>query len=332
MPNKQEGPYFSHDYTTRSDPKIKNLIRKHKMEGYGVWWSIVEDLYINANALPLDCEGIAYDMRTETELVRSVINDFGLFEIKENIICSASVQRRLDIKKAKSLKARESADIGWEQRKRKSNAKRSHSDRNASKVKESKVNNINTPIVPKEGEGVNFEKKINNGDIKKLPPPLKAVPNTNFNSEQFNDPEEKIPKAGVLFEMMTVFKKHYPGYPEDPENDYQALLKLAFKIATKMGWDKNSVKDKTKNGVVFIWGKVVEFMLRQNKKLEPLVDIEKWEWSRALGDMVQKGEKISYWLNNGANGEVEKIFLGGLSVPTIPKAEVNYDKYEKKIN
>ena len=37
--------YFSHDYNARNDEKIKMLIRKHGMIGYGVFWAIVEDLY-----------------------------------------------------------------------------------------------------------------------------------------------------------------------------------------------------------------------------------------------------------------------------------------------
>ena len=59
--------YFSHDYNTRSDEKIKLLIRKFGMEGYGIYWSIVEDLYTNANVLRLDYDGIAYDLHSDKE-------------------------------------------------------------------------------------------------------------------------------------------------------------------------------------------------------------------------------------------------------------------------
>ena len=40
--------YFSHDYNCRNDEKIKRLLRKHGMSGYGIFWSIVEDLYNNS--------------------------------------------------------------------------------------------------------------------------------------------------------------------------------------------------------------------------------------------------------------------------------------------
>jgi hypothetical protein len=105
--------WFSHDYNTRVDYKIKKLIIKHNYQGYGLFWAIVEELYKNANALPLDYECIAIDLRADCELVTSVINDFGLFKIEDGIISSESAQRRLDERNSKSIKARESANLRW---------------------------------------------------------------------------------------------------------------------------------------------------------------------------------------------------------------------------
>ena len=87
--------YFSHDYNARNDEKIKRLIRKHGMQGYGVFWSIVEDLYNNTNALRTDYEGIAYDLRSDSDLVASVVNDFDLFIFNGDYFGSNSVQERL---------------------------------------------------------------------------------------------------------------------------------------------------------------------------------------------------------------------------------------------
>jgi hypothetical protein len=142
--------YFSHDYTARSDDKIKQLIRRHGMTGYGIYWAIVEDLYQNANALRIDCDGIAYDLRADCEMVRSVIFDFELFVHDGEKFGSHSVQRRLDQRNEKSKKARESASYRWNN----ANALQTKSDRNAikeSKVKESKVNETkedNTDVSP----------------------------------------------------------------------------------------------------------------------------------------------------------------------------------------
>ncbi len=105
--------YFSHDYNVRSDEKIKCLIRKHGMQGYGIWWVILEDLYNNANAMRTDYNGIAYDLRVDSEIVKSIINDFGLFIVENGFFGSKSIETRLSERNSKSEKARESAFKRW---------------------------------------------------------------------------------------------------------------------------------------------------------------------------------------------------------------------------
>ena len=126
--------YFSHDYNARNDEKIKRLIRKHGMQGYGVFWSIVEDLYNNANALRTDYEGIAYDLRSDSELVASVVNDFDLFIFNGDYFGSNSVQERLEQRNDKSAKARKSANYRWDN----ANALQTQSDSNAKKERKGK--------------------------------------------------------------------------------------------------------------------------------------------------------------------------------------------------
>jgi hypothetical protein len=125
--------YFSHDYNARSDDKLKRLIRVHGMTGYGVFWSIVEDLYNNANALHTDYEGVAYDLRVNCDIVKSIINDFDLFCFEDGSFGSVSVERRLDERNSKSEKARQSAFKRWNKVKTDANALHSHSEGNAIK-------------------------------------------------------------------------------------------------------------------------------------------------------------------------------------------------------
>lgn len=144
--------YFSHDYNTRTDIKIKKLIQKHGYVGYGIFWAIVEDLYNNANALPADYESIAYDLREDKSLIKSVINDFDLFVINNEIISSISVERRLILRDVKTDTARAAALARWEkerEKKRIIDANASKNDANAlqtecnsNAIKESKVNKI----------------------------------------------------------------------------------------------------------------------------------------------------------------------------------------------
>lgn len=136
--------YFSHDYNARNDEKIKMLIRKHGMIGYGVFWAIVEDLYNNANALRTDYEGIAYDFRVDVTLIESIIKDFDLFVFEGDTFGSLSVQKRIDERDSKSVKARESAHKRWTN----ANAVQSQCEGNAIKeskgkeIKEKKVNKV----------------------------------------------------------------------------------------------------------------------------------------------------------------------------------------------
>jgi hypothetical protein len=138
--------YFTHDYNSRTDEKIKLLIRRHGMTGYGIFWSIIEDLYNNANALRTDYEGIAFDLHSNELIVKSIINDFELFSINGEYFGSLSIERRLNERSLKSEKARESASYRWNKRKTDTNALQIESERNAIKerkgkdIKESKEN------------------------------------------------------------------------------------------------------------------------------------------------------------------------------------------------
>lgn len=130
--------YFSHDFNARSDDKIKMLIRKHGILGYGIYWSIIEDLYNNANALRLDCDGIAFDLRVDCDMVKSVLFDFDLFVFDGEIFGSLSVQRRLDERNSKSQKARDSANKRWANKIDDANALRTQYDGNAIKERKGK--------------------------------------------------------------------------------------------------------------------------------------------------------------------------------------------------
>ncbi len=135
--------YFSHDYNARSDDKIKRLLAKHSNEGYGIFWSLIEDLYNNTNVLRLDYETFAFDLRCDISKVKSIINDFDLFVIEGEIFGSTSVQSRLEERNAKSKKARESVLKRWERGKSHTNVLPTNNDSNTESsnrntIKESK--------------------------------------------------------------------------------------------------------------------------------------------------------------------------------------------------
>ena len=149
--------YFPHDYNAMQDEKIKMLIRKHGMEGYGIFWAIVEMLYNNANALRTDYDGIAFDLRTKSEIVKSIINDFDLFIISDDIFYSNSIKTRLEEREVKSSKARLSAQKRWDKKDENANALPTQSECNA--IKERK------------GKEIKEIKEIDSGKSKRFSPP-----------------------------------------------------------------------------------------------------------------------------------------------------------------
>lgn len=104
------------------------------MQGYGVFWAIIEDLYNNANALRTDYDGIAYDLRSDSDVVASVINDFDLFVFDGDFFGSKSVQERLEQRNSKSESARKSASYRWKN----ANALQTQSEGNAKKERKGK--------------------------------------------------------------------------------------------------------------------------------------------------------------------------------------------------
>jgi len=129
--------YFTHDYNSRTDPKVKKLLLKHGMAGYGIFWAIVEDLYNNANALPTDYESIAFELRTDVLVIQSIVSDFGLFVIDGETFSSSAVQKRIEEREQKSEKAKKSALKRWS---KDANALPPQSDSNAIKGNEIKGN------------------------------------------------------------------------------------------------------------------------------------------------------------------------------------------------
>lgn len=139
--------YFSHDYNVRTDDKIKSLLMDMGMEGYGIFWCIVEDLYNNANSMLLHYKRIAYDLHCDEEKVEKVITGFDLFVINGEKFSSNSVKKRIREKERKSKQARDKAVKRWDavalQRQSKGNA-----------LKESKVKEIKGKEI-KESKGFN---------------------------------------------------------------------------------------------------------------------------------------------------------------------------------
>lgn len=71
---------FSHDSNARNDARLLRLRMEHGPAGYGIYCMLLEMLAERA-ALTTDYAAIAFDLHVDAGLVRSVVEDYGLFEI-----------------------------------------------------------------------------------------------------------------------------------------------------------------------------------------------------------------------------------------------------------
>ena len=129
--------YFSHDYDAREDEKIMDLMGVLGWAGYGQYWGVIELLYKNCGKMRTQYERIAFALNTHPDSIKEIVENFGLFIVKNGFFYSKSVNLRLKKRADKSDMARANAYKRWD--KVDANAMQSQSKRNA--IKDSKVNN-----------------------------------------------------------------------------------------------------------------------------------------------------------------------------------------------
>lgn len=136
---------FPHDSNAKDDPKCVLLIEQLGMEGYGIYWMLIETLreqpdytYPVANIPAL---GRRYN--TTAEKVKTVVCNYGLFTVKDDkIFFSDSLNRRMLVLEEKRAKRSEAGRLGnaarWKTSQTDRNAITMRSQFIASKVKKSK--------------------------------------------------------------------------------------------------------------------------------------------------------------------------------------------------
>ena len=73
--------YFKHYSNMRNTLQVQKLRDEMGARGYGIYLMVVE---LSCDNLERDYESIAADIHEDVEDVRRVIEDYGLFEIKES--------------------------------------------------------------------------------------------------------------------------------------------------------------------------------------------------------------------------------------------------------
>jgi len=138
--------YFPHDSNAKDDPKCVLMIEQLGMEGYGIYWMLVEALRDQPDyTYPVaNIPALARRYNTSAEKVRTVVYNYELFTVKEDkIFFSESLNRRMLVFNENRAKRSAAGHLGMARRWGDNNVitplLQSNSTVITSKVKESKV-------------------------------------------------------------------------------------------------------------------------------------------------------------------------------------------------
>lgn len=110
--------YFPHDSNARNDERLVNVRMKHGAAGYGVYFMLVERLREDPEYMSVvDYNLIAFDLRIDASLAKSIIRDFGLFAFtvdteRGECFYSESLRQRMARKDEITAKRKAASAIG----------------------------------------------------------------------------------------------------------------------------------------------------------------------------------------------------------------------------
>ena len=184
--------YFSHDANALTDTKILNMRADYGLEGYGLFWAIVEQLRCEENySLPRNKNTFrAIKINTNTTIdvekfVNDCINEYELFEASEDgeSFYSCSLKRRMTIKDEKKMRRSAAGKKGAEKRWNENNnsSENSNAIKNDSNAIEENSNAITMSSKKMANDGKGKESKVKEKKVKKIININKTKLNETFN-------------------------------------------------------------------------------------------------------------------------------------------------------
>ena len=111
---KNKSYYFSHDYNAANDTKVLFLRHQLGMEGYGIYWFIIERLADAGGKLPIELIPVlAMQMQSTDIKVKGVIMQFDLFSINEGEFWSERLNEHLGLRALLSESGKNGAISRW---------------------------------------------------------------------------------------------------------------------------------------------------------------------------------------------------------------------------
>jgi len=167
---KNKAYYFSHDGNAHNDVKIQYMTADLGMEGYGIYWYLIETLFEAGGYLPMNMIKIlAKKMDTTEPKVRVVVEKYGLFQIIDNEFFSERLLLHFNTIEKLSVSGKKGARMRW------------NGEANREAIGEANGEAKDTLIARK-------EKKVKEKKLKEI-----IIKGGLYTSEQFNElPEQYI--------------------------------------------------------------------------------------------------------------------------------------------
>jgi hypothetical protein len=266
--------YFPHDSNAKDDPKCMLLIDDLGMEGYGIYWVLIELLRDQPNYKYGLCyiKSIARKYNTTEIKVKQVITGYGLFEIDDIEFYSLSLIYRMEkvnnLRKIRSEAGKKGNAKRWGNLSQSDNkliANQSQTDckKSQSKVKESKENkNKENKNIDKENNCIKSELLQSNNKVTSCNEENNCKSDYDIQLEWFDTVWKLYPrKEGKhrIIKSKTKLKELY----KDKENVEAATINYAKKV-------ENTEKQFIKKGSTFYNDDYLDFISVQDEKNEYL--------------------------------------------------------------
>ena len=194
--------YFQHDYNARNDPKLQDVLIDLGIEGIGVFWCIIEQVYEQGGTLPIrSCKSIAFALHVDCNVVERLVHDYGLFKNDGEKMWSESVLNRLNRRKDISDKRKLAALARWRQ--------------NLENQSQASIQSTDNPIINNANEMQVHTTSNANAEHKEKKRKEKNNISTNVDTSTCVDaPEQKKEFSVDYSRLLALWKEQCPSFPQ----------------------------------------------------------------------------------------------------------------------
>ena len=138
------GQYFPHQYNAHDDEKLQQVIINHGLAGYAVFFLLLEYLGQKKDrVLSKDFyKVLSWNYRIDEDIVRSVVEDYGLFEVSDNHFSSDGLNDRMATMDERIAKRRAAGALGGQKKAENRSKILANSQQNSSNASDLLENNV----------------------------------------------------------------------------------------------------------------------------------------------------------------------------------------------